>query len=41
MNLKLAAILLASVAVAPALAQTPPSPQPPVARTQAPEDQAL
>lgn len=41
MNLKLAAILLASAAVSPALAQAPPSPQPPVARTQGPEDQAL
>jgi imidazolonepropionase-like amidohydrolase/Tol biopolymer transport system component len=41
MNLKLAAVLLASVAVSPALAQTPPSPQPPVAKTQGPEDQAL
>lgn len=38
MKLTLAAVLLASVAVMPALAQTPPSP---VARTQAPENQAL
>ena len=45
MKLKLAAVLLASVAVAPALAQgqgtAPPSPQPPVAKTQGPENQAI
>jgi len=41
MNLKLAAVLLASVAVSPAMAQAPPSPQPPVAKAQGPEDQAL
>ncbi|OHB28018.1 MAG: amidohydrolase [Phenylobacterium sp. RIFCSPHIGHO2_01_FULL_69_31] len=41
MNLKLAAVLLASAAITPALAQAPPSPQPPVAKTQAPENQAV
>ena len=41
MNSKLAVLLAASVGLSPALAQVPPPPQPPVANTQAPENEAM